>query len=142
MLIEFHMAYIVIENMSKRQSLQTGRTMLRKLSVLLASALVLLPLFASAEITVSYIKSTPAKDDPGNEIKQQDIELDAITEVHSSSDGQYNLETGVSLLSTSWEFDAPQLDNVDLLKVKVPFKSTKIISGRTLVGNLTPGLHE
>jgi hypothetical protein len=116
-----------------------GRTMLG-----LAMCILIIGLAcpAQVEFAASYLYSTPAKADPGNEITQEEAIIKIDTLLVNAAKSGFLLTAGFTFQEDKFSFDDPQLADVKVVKYKVPVTATFRFSDRTsLVAGLAPGLH-
>ncbi len=105
-------------------------------------SLALTSVSANAAVNASYTYVEPTSSDPGSEVIRREAEFNAAHNVYQTTDSKHTYAVGVSLLDTRLDFDEPQLNKVELLKVKLPVSGQHVLSDRHSVSwNLTPGMH-
>jgi hypothetical protein len=103
-------------------------------------ALLSVPAFATVDASYTYVE--PTSSDPGQQVIRREAEFNAAHNVYQTSDKKHNYAVGVSLLDTRLDFDEPQLNKVELLKVKLPLSGNHSLNDHhSLSWSLTPGMH-
>ncbi|MDF3129897.1 DUF6268 family outer membrane beta-barrel protein [Kiritimatiellaeota bacterium B1221] len=99
-----------------------------------------------AQVSTDYFYAQSAESDPGREFSQQEISLDLQVPFHISVDKEtrkgYVLSGGFQFLLTRFSFAENDLDDVSLIKYKVPLSATLLTGEKLLItAQVTPGIH-
>ena len=101
-----------------------------------------IPLASAVEFEASYLYSAPVKNDPGNEITQDEATARALFDVVPFGASRWGVAAGGSFRLNVWNFDDADVPDIDLYKLTVPVRLTAFASQRFGgVLTLEPGLH-
>jgi hypothetical protein len=101
-----------------------------------------IPLASAVEFEASYLYSAPVKNDPGNEITQDEATARALFDVVPFGASRWGVAAGGSFQLNVWNFDEADVPDIDLYKLTVPVRLTAFPSQRFGgVLTLEPGLH-